>query len=83
MLKSAPRRAPTPEDLGTVDSGTVPASQIAVEAPFGDLVRPSFPRRLISLVGLVLIVVAVGVGIAAVVGAVVGGAAEILGNAIG
>ncbi|WP_436793505.1 hypothetical protein [Actinospongicola halichondriae] len=64
-------------------TGTVPASQTAVEGRFADLVRPSLPRRVTSLVGLAVIVVVVGVGIAAIIGAVVGGAAEILGNAIG
>lgn len=35
-----------------------------------------------SLVGVVVIVVGVGVGIAAFLGAIVGGVAELLGNAI-
>lgn len=63
--------------------GDVPATQTAVEGPLGDLVRPSIARRVASLVGIVCIAVVVGVGIAALLGAVVGGAAEIVGNTIG
>ncbi len=60
----------------------MPASQTAVEGRLADLVRPSIARRVLSLVGLVVIVVVIGVGIAALLGAIVGGAAELIGNAI-
>lgn len=63
--------------------GDVPKSQTAVEGRLADLVRPSMPRRIASLVGVAVIVVAVGVGIATVLGAIVGAAAEILDNTIG
>ena len=61
----------------------MPRSQTAVEGELRDILRPSIPRRVTSLVGVVLIVIGVGVGIAAFLGAIVGGIAEILGNAIG
>ena len=61
----------------------MPRTQTAVEGALGDLIRPSLPRRALSLVGVAAIVVIVGVGIAALLGAVVGGAAEIVGNTIG
>ena len=77
----APRRGVGPERRP--HRGSVPASQTAVEGPLGDLIRPSFPRRILSLVGIAVIVVGVGIGIAAVLGAIVGGAAELVGNAIG
>ena len=63
--------------------GSVPAAQTAVEGSLHRLVRPSIPRRVLSLVGIAAITVVVGIGIAAIFGAVVGAAAEILGNAIG
>ncbi|MDE0804063.1 MAG: hypothetical protein OSA99_12145 [Acidimicrobiales bacterium] len=66
-----------------VARGAVPSAQTAVEGAFHDLVRPSIPRRVLSLVGIVVIAVVIGVGIAALFGAVVGGAAEIVGNTIG
>lgn len=90
----APRREPPPPTARTVRRnssglprqmvrGAVPTAQTAVEGALHDLVRPSVPRRVLSLVGIVAIAVVIGVGIAALLGAVVGGAAEIVGNTIG
>lgn len=76
----ATRRGTGPERR--LQRGDVPRSQTAVEGELGDLLRPSIPRRVTSLVGVVVIVVGVGVGIAAFLGAIVGGVAELLGNAI-
>ena len=85
-----PQPAPSPPARGRsagperrLHRGDVPRSQTAVEGELGDLLRPSLPRRLTSLVGVVLLVVGVGVGIAAFLGAIVGGVAELFGNAIG
>lgn len=82
---STPRtvRRTTPGLPRQVERGSIPAAQTAVEGPLHDLVRPSIPRRVFSLVGIVVIAVVIGVGIAALLGAVVGGAAEIVGNTIG
>lgn len=89
-----PQRAPLRQPAPSVRSsspglprrarrGEIPAAQTAVEGSLGDLVRPSMPRRVVSLAGIVGIAVVVGIGIAALLGAVVGGAAEIFGNTIG
>lgn len=52
-------------------------SQAAVEGEFGDVGVASIPRRLLALVGLILVVVSVGVLVAVVVGAAVGAAVEV------
>ncbi len=77
IRKRAAAPAPQPH------RGSIPASQTAVEGRFADLVRPSIARRIFSLVGITVIVIFMGIGIAALFGAIVGGAAEIVGNAIG
>jgi len=83
-----PRHDPRPNRRRTagperrLHRGDVPRSQTAVEGELGDLLRPSFLRRITSFVGVVLIVVGVGVGIAAFLGAIVGGVAELFDNAI-
>lgn len=73
--EASPRRVRLPAQ--------VPRSQIALEGAFAEVARPSVPRRAASLFGIVAIVVVAGVAIAAVLGAIVGGFAEILGNTIG
>ncbi len=78
--RPAARRGSGPERR--LQRGDVPRSQTAIEGELGDLLRPSIPRRVTSLVGVVVIVVGVGVGIAAFLGAIVGGIAELFGNAI-
>lgn len=75
-------RRPGPGPERRLRRGDVPRSQTAVEGELGDLLRPSITRRFTSLVGVVLIVIGVGVGIAAFLGAIVGGLAELFGNAI-
>ncbi len=52
-------------------------SQVAVEGAFGDVGVASLPRRLLALVGLVLVVLAVGVMLAVVIGAAVGAGVEL------
>lgn len=61
----------------------VPAAQAAVEGRYADVARASLLRRVLSLVGIIVIVVVVGVLIALLFGAVVGAAAEMFGNTIG
>lgn len=78
-----PVRRRAPEPVPQQHRGAIPASQTAVEGRFIDLVRPSATRRIFSLMGITVIVVVTGIGIAALFGAIVAGAAEILGNAIG
>lgn len=61
----------------------VPKGLTAVEGPYAVVARASAPRRLGSLAGLGVVLVLVAVLIAVVLGAVVAGGSELIGNAIG
>lgn len=63
-------------------SAPVPAGATAVEGAYADLVRPSLPRRLVSLILIALLVTVLAVTVAAVIGGGVGIAARILNRAI-
>lgn len=78
---SGPMSGPPPTARGR--RGRVGRSQTAIEGRFADVARPSALRRILSFVGLVVVVLVVAVAIAALLGGIVGAAAEILGNAIG
>jgi hypothetical protein len=65
------------------DPRSVPSAHVAVEGPYQLVARAPIWRRLLSVVGIAVIAVALGVAIAAILGAIVGAAAEILGNTIG
>lgn len=74
-VERRPRRTPDPRN--------VPRAYTAIEGRFADVARAPLWRRILSIIGIVLIAVALGVGLAAVFGAIIGALAEILGNTIG
>ena len=76
--RPSPRRAPA-----RPDPRTVPRAFTAVEGSFAEVARAPIWRRGMSLVGIGVIVVAAGIGIAGLLAAVVGAAAEVLNNTIG
>lgn len=63
--------------------GRVPKAYTAVEGRFADVARVPLWRRVLSLIGIVVIAGLVGVGIAAVLGAAFAAVAEIFSNTIG
>lgn len=66
-----------------LDPRHVPKAFTAVEGRYADVAVAPVWRRLLSLTGILLIAVTIGVGVAALLGAVIGAASEILGNTIG
>ena len=64
-------------------AGSVPAGFVAIEGTYAEVARVPIWRRLLAVVGIVAIAVFGGVAIAAVLAAVFGAAAELLGNTIG
>ena len=64
-------------------AGSVPAGFVAVEGTYAEVARVPIWRRLLAVIGILAIAVVGGVVIAAVLAAVVGAAAELLGNTIG
>ena len=87
-----PEPAPQPE-LVAVSAGPaelprpgrdpVPAQFTAVEGRYADVAHAPLWRRVLALVGIVLITITFGVGFAAVLGAIIAAVAEVLSNAIG
>lgn len=63
--------------------GPVPATRTAVEGRYDEVASAPLWRRIVAVIGIVLITVTSGVVIAAVLGAVIAAAAEVLGNTIG
>jgi hypothetical protein len=71
-----PRR---PRDV----EGPIPANRTAVEGRYDEVASAPLWRRVVAVIGIVLITVTAGVAIAAVLGAIIAAAAEVLGNTIG
>lgn len=65
------------------DPRPVPAAFTAVEGTYREVARASSGRRLVSLVSLLAIIVVLGVAIAALAGAAIGAAAELVDRTIG
>ena len=63
--------------------GPVPATRTAVEGRYDEVASAPLWRRIMAVIGIVLITVTSGVAIAAILGAVIAAAAEVLGNTIG
>lgn len=88
-----PNRVPAPAATRVVEAdagpprqasrGDVPKAFTAVEGRLQDVAAAPLWRRLVSLVLIVIIAVGVGVAIAAIAAAIIGAAAEIVGNTIG
>ena len=80
----APLRPPV--DEGPVrrrSAGAVPAAFVAVEGAYADVAGVPLWRRFLAVIAILAIAVLGGVAIAAVLAAVIGAAAEVLGNTIG
>ncbi|HEU5084309.1 MAG TPA: hypothetical protein VFU14_13280 [Acidimicrobiales bacterium] len=77
LLPAGPPRA------RRADARSVPAAYTAIEGSYREVARPTLARRLASLVSLVVVVVLLGLALAAVAGAAIGAAAEVLDRAIG
>ncbi len=72
-----PKRSPRP------DPSAVPRAFTAIEGSYAEVAGAPVWRRAMSLVGIAVIALAAGVGIAGLAAAVVGAAAEVLNNTIG
>lgn len=72
-----PRRADGPA------GGRVPKAYTAIEGRFADVAHVPLWRRALSLIGIVVITLIMGVGIAAVLGAAFAAVAEVFSNTIG
>lgn len=89
--ESRPEPTPAPSPVAVAEAGPprrssrgdVPKAFTAVEGRLQDVARAPLWRRLVSLVLIVVIAVGVGAAIAAIAAAIIGAAAEILGNTIG
>jgi hypothetical protein len=64
-------------------AGAVPAAFVAVEGSYADVARAPVWRRLFAVIAILAIAVIGGVAVAAILAAVIGAAAEVLGNTIG
>ena len=74
---------PAQASTGRPNEKRVPAAYTAVEGTYRDVARPPLWRRVISLVSLLVVLLLVGVAIAALAGAVLGVIAELVDGAVG
>ena len=72
-----------PAELPRPGRDPVPAQFTAVEGRYADVAHAPLWRRVLALVGIVLITITFGVGFAAVLGAIIAAVGEVLSNAIG
>lgn len=74
---------PRPRRQREVVEGPVPAARTAIEGRYDEVALAPLWRRVMAVLGIVAITVTIGVLIAAILGAVIAAAAEVLGNTIG
>lgn len=78
-----PEPPPRPRRQRETLDGPVPAARTAVEGRYDEVATAPLWRRAMAVVGIVAITVTTGVAIAAILGAIIAAAAEVLGNTIG
>lgn len=79
----APAEGRRPPRRNGQAGGPVPKAYTAIEGRFADVAHVPLWRRALSLIGIVVIALIMGVGIAAVLGAAFAAVAEVFSNTIG
>ena len=74
---------PRPRHQRDVLEGPVPSTRTAVEGRYDEVASAPLWRRVMAVLGIVVITVTTGVVIAAILGAIIAAGAEVLGNTIG
>lgn len=82
-LPLAPSTPPVARKRRVPDVRQVPRAHVAIEGRYDEVGAAPWWRRLLSLVALVVLVIVLGVGIAAVAAAVIGAISEFVGTAVG
>ncbi len=83
VVVPAPAAVTPPTPAPRPDPRSVPRAFTAIEGTYAEVANAPVWRRAISLVGIAVIALAAGVGIAGLAAAVVGAAAEVINNTIG